>query len=283
MYPVTYAERAAVEPRCFFLKDDFGHLAAMYFRPPSGVQHRADLLYIHPFCHEIYNSRSVMAMCFRQLAEAGIGVLAVDLPGCGDSEGGLEDASWEIWKNSIINSLHWLQNNSGRPVSLCGLRLGGALALEVSLDCHSRPGRFILLEPTISGEEMMTQYLRARVAFSGIRGDSGQRETTAGLRERLGGGESLEVAGFILTQRLVAAIDRVDLRSFQPDPAIPIDWVAIAPAGEVPVVEAWRGTGVPVRIHQVAVRPYWPHTRGVVGEYDLLARCLTDIFEGSAS
>ena len=75
------------------------------FASPSGVPHRADMLYVHPFCHEIYNSRAIsMAMCFRQLAAAGVGVLAVDLPGCGDSQGvQLEDARWDVWKNSTLS------------------------------------------------------------------------------------------------------------------------------------------------------------------------------------
>jgi hypothetical protein len=158
------------------------------------------------------------------------------------------------------------------------MRLGGALAMEVALECAQRLERIVLLEPVISGEEMMTQYLRARVAFSGIRSDPGRRETTAGLRERLAAGESLQVAGYVLTPGMVAAIDGIDLVKVQPDARGPVDWIAIAASNAGAVPEAWRKAGAQVKVHEVAVRPYWSHTRGVVEEYEPLARCLTGIF-----
>lgn len=250
----------------------------MYLRPAPDGPHRADILYIHPFCHELYNSRAITAMCFRRLAETGVGVLAVDLPGCGDSEGEFEDASWNSWKSSLQTSLNWLHRNSGRPISLCGMRLGGVLALEISGDCPAPPERIVLLQPVISGEQMMTQYLRARVAFSGMRGQPDRRETTAVLRQRLAEGESLEVAGYVLTPHLVAAIDRVDLRIFRPGPAVPIDWLITQPSTEADIIETWRSSGVRVNLHSVAVKPYWLHTRGNAADYEPLALCLVRIF-----
>lgn len=277
MYPVTVTGRPVAFP-CFFLENPDGRLAAMYFRPAPDVPHRADVLYIHPFCHELYNSRAITAMCFRRLAETGVGVLAVDLLGCGDSEGEFEQASWSCWKSSLQTGLKWLRGNRSGPISLCGMRLGGALALEISGDCPAPPERIVLLQPVISGEQMMTQYLRLRVAFSGLRGQPERRETTADLRQRIAEGESLEVAGYILTPQLVAAIDRVDLRTFQPDPAVPIEWLITQPSTEAGIIETWRSSGIRVNLHNVAVKPYWPHTRGSVPDYEPLALRLVRIF-----
>jgi len=253
----------------------------MYFRPPAHIPQFAEVLYVPPFCQELDNSRAISAMCFRKLAASGVGVLSIDLPGCGDSEGNFEDFSWGDWKSSVFAGFQWLRQNSRLPISLCGMRLGATLALDVCGDYSLTPQQVVLLQPVISGEEMMTQYLRARVAFTGLldvsgRAVSGQRVTVAALRQRLMSGESLEVAGYLLRPDLVAAIDAVKLERLYPGPTIPIAWIENAPSR--PAVDGWCERVGAAAIHRIAVKPFWSHTRGDPPEYESLAQCLVGVF-----
>jgi exosortase A-associated hydrolase 2 len=244
----------------------------MYHRPAPAVSHVADILYVHPFGHELFNSRPIMSWLWRGLAQAGIGVLSPELPGCGDSSGWFCEARWESWKAAIRESLDWLRKASGRPVSICGLRLGAALAVEIADGFPFE--QIALLQPVVKGDEALTQFLRLRVAFSGLRDLPAKRETVAGLRARLAAGEPVEVAGYLLAPELAAAIDRIDLTRWRPAPRSRVAWLDTKAASGAPQLEC-------VQFHSVLVKPYWVHTRGDVTEYAPLAAALETIFGGS--
>jgi len=70
------------------------------FHAPSG-ECRGALVYIHPFAEEMNRSRRMAALQARALAAQGIGVLLLDLHGCGDSAGDFGDASWDGWLRDI--------------------------------------------------------------------------------------------------------------------------------------------------------------------------------------
>jgi exosortase A-associated hydrolase 2 len=264
--------------QAFFLDGNSGRLAGIFYKP-VGVPHRADLLYAHPFGHELFNSRPVMASVFRALAKAGIGVLSLDLLGCGDSEGDFQNARWETWLDDLNTGSAWLRNAHGLPLNLCGLRLGAALMLDFSRTL-AQLDRLILLQPVLNGKEMTTQFLRLRVAFSGLENrHQGPRETTQGIRQRLNAGERIEVAGYILSPELVHAIERVDLPAFNGFPKAPIEWIeSNAPPDSAHTARLWKLVGADVRLHHVPVKPYWTHTRANAPFYQPLAETLVGIF-----
>src|SRR5579862_8212418 len=89
----------AMEPPIgFFLSGSAGDLFAMYYAPAETDIDYGDVLYVHPFAGEMFASRNVIAALARELASVGVGVLTVDLYGCGDSWGDFSDARWEIWR-----------------------------------------------------------------------------------------------------------------------------------------------------------------------------------------
>jgi exosortase A-associated hydrolase 2 len=275
-------------PRAFYLPSPAGQVATFYFQPEPGVPHRHDILYVHPFGLELPQSRTVMSSLWRFLAAEGVGVFAIDLPGCGDSEGDFADATWDAWLDALRTAWLWLLENSGRPSSICGLRLGAILALELIDRITAKPDKVILLSPVLTGEQMMTQFLRLRVAFSGMRDVPEKRETTKVLRSLIAEGEKLEIAGYVLNPELVRRIDRLSLAAWTPQRAnLRIDWLDCGPGGLAgladSISETWRNAGAAVHHQSVDVKPYWTHTRGAADEYYALARALAAIVESEAT
>jgi hypothetical protein len=149
------------------------------------------------------------------------------------------------------------------------------LALETSTYLPWKS--ILLLQPVIRGQELMTQFLRVLVAFSGLRSNTTEKETTQSLRARIATGEKLEIGGYFLPPELAMKIDGMDLDSFKPPPGCPIAWVEtgiISPAASL-TAEKWG-----VSIARLDVKPYWVHTRGLVPEYaplaEEVARILSD-------
>jgi exosortase A-associated hydrolase 2 len=269
---ISFAEsKVGVSLQAFHIPSPFGDLAAVYHLPEAGIPHLQDLLFIHAFAHEHYVARPVMANAWRRLAAEGTGVLSIDLPGCGDSTGDFGEATWANWLSAISIAHRWLTGKSGRRPHIGGLRLGAALALEAV--AHIDAKSILLLQPVIRGDEMMTQFLRVRVAFSGLRGEVREKETTQKLRSRIAAGEKLEVGGFFLAPELALEIDRIDLAAQAPPIGSPIHWIETGPAifpRVATTVDQWRATGASVSLTHADVKPYWVHTRGLVSEYDPL-------------
>ena len=274
--------RVEVSLQAFHISSSFGNLAAVYHVPHAGNRHTQDVLFVHGFAHEHSIARAVMASIWSRLASDGTGVLSIDLPGCGDSDGDFGDGTWDNWLSAIAAAHSWLNENSGRPIHFAGLRLGAALALESAkqLACES----ILLLQPVIRGEEIMTQFLRMRVAFSGLRGNLTEKETTQKLRARIAAGEKLEIGGFFLAPELALAIDKLDLRQSEPPLHHPIHWVETGSGDMSPAAKAtfdhWRTHETNLTLTTVGVKPYWVHTRGMVPEYgplvDEVARVLSE-------
>lgn len=254
----------------------------MYHTPQPGTAHVRDLLFIHSFAHEHHIARPVLASVWRRLAGEGTGVLSIDLPGCGDSAGDFSDATWPCWLSSVITAHRWLTGNSDRPAYLGGLRLGATLALEAARQLET--AALLLLQPILRGDQMLTQFLRVRVAFSGLRDDVGERETTAKLRARIADGQNLEVGGFLLSTELAQSIDKIDLGA-QPAPLCHLHWIETG-LGIPPLVaaaaECWQAAGARISLTHVDVKPYWVHTRGLVAEYGSLADAVAFALRDSA-
>jgi exosortase A-associated hydrolase 2 len=207
-------------------------------------------------------ARRMVAEQARILAQAGYGVLLLDLFGTGDSAGDVAEATWEIWLEDIAAGGAWLARR-GRPLAgLWGLRLGATLAVEAAAASAAPAPRLLLWQPVVSGRAYLTQILRLRVA-AGLGGD-GARETTADLRGRWAAGELVEIAGYPIAPVLAERIDAASLRSTMPPPHWGVVWLdlvtgqdaAPAPAA-VNTVAEWRQNGIAVRHDTVVGEAFW--------------------------
>lgn len=202
------------------------------------------------------------ALQARQLAQAGYGVLLIDLFGTGDSIGDFADARLDIWRDDLRRAARWLQQQNGSRLIFWGLRFGALLAVDVAHEFAPDLERMILWQPVVKGEQFMTQFMRLRLAADLM--GAGEKVTTQDLRNAAYAGQRLEVAGYTLDPALVRAMDGIELKGRAVSGTVPIEWMevgpgaerALAPAGRA-VVEAWQAMNVTVKVTTVAGEAFW--------------------------
>jgi exosortase A-associated hydrolase 2 len=226
--------------------------------PPASARARGAVLYVHPFAEELNKSRRMAALQARRFAAAGYAVLLPDHYGCGDSGGDFGDARWEVWREDLVRCAAWLGERHQGPLILWGLRSGCLLIDELLRAGRLDPAALLFWQPVANGEQYLTQFLRLRVAAAML---GGQKETTAELRQRLGAGEALEVAGYQLDPALAGAMADACLSGPY---GVPLCWLEISldggaeiSAGSRRVLDAWSGEGAAMQARGVPGEPFW--------------------------
>jgi exosortase A-associated hydrolase 2 len=261
----------------FFLDTPDGARFCMFHAPLGAC--RGALVYIHPFAEEMNRSRRMAALQARALAARGIGVLLLDLHGCGDSAGDFGDASWDGWLRDIAAARAWIEERLGRTAGLWGLRVGALLAVMHAQRAAVPPERLLLWQPVTNGSGYLNGFLRLRLAGELLAGGSDSGGTDA-LREALGAGESLEIAGYALHPQLAAGLDGADARAL--GPRCPVLWLEVTAAGRplppaaVRVADTWRLQGAPVDVRTVHGPQFWtaPETIDCPALLDATLACL---------
>ncbi|MEN3278786.1 MAG: hypothetical protein V7631_4576 [Massilia sp.] len=243
----------------FFLDTPDGPRFAL-FHAPSGAC-RGALVYLHPFAEEMNRSRRMAALGARALAARGIGVLLLDLHGCGDSAGDFGDATWEGWLRDVAAARAWIEARLDRPAGLWGLRLGALLAVAHAQRAAVPPERLLLWQPVTNGSGYLNGFLRLRLAGELLQGGSDSGGTDA-LRETLAAGESIEIAGYTLGPQLAAGIDAADARAL--GPRCSISWFEVTatsgrplPPAAARVADTWRLQGSRVDVQLVQGPQFW--------------------------
>ena len=188
----------------FFLPAESGPRFCLLHSPPPGQAVRGGVVYVPPFAEELNCSRRLVALQARDFAAAGYLVLQIDLYGCGDSAGDFADTSWTLWQADLQLALDFLTARCGESLWLWGLRAGCLLAAQVA---SRRPEMINLLcwQPVLSGAPILRHFLRLKLAGELFGG--GKPEGATVLRQRLGAGETLEIAGYQLAPQLAAELD----------------------------------------------------------------------------
>src|SRR5579863_10183513 len=255
-------------PVSFFLPGTAGNLFAMYYPPAETGLDSGSVLYVHPFAGEMFASRNVISVLARELAGAGLGVLTVDLYGCGDSGGDFSDARWEIWRDDLAVPVRWLQAQGQDRISLWGLRLGALLAMDFAVRSQETYERIVLWQPVLSGRNMLTQFFRMNLDEAD-RGLPAGQLTDAELRKSLPAAQNVEVAGYELSWELIRAIDRMEIAPLAKSVSGPIYWTEFREHTETPlqtdslrVIEEWRQNGIRVATQRSVGMPFWlfPHS-----------------------
>lgn len=230
------------------------------FHAPAGAC-RGALVYVHPFAEEMNRARRMAALQARALASRGIGVLLLDLHGCGDSAGDFGDATWDGWLRDIAAARAWLEERLGCTAGLWGLRLGALLAVVHAQRAPVPPRQLLLWQPVTVGSGYLNGFLRLRLAGALLQGGSSKGGTNA-LRDTLAKGEALEIAGYLLNPQLAAGLDTAN--AFAIGPRCPIHWFEVTAAAGQPlppaatrVVDTWRLQGSQVDVHLVHGPQFW--------------------------
>lgn len=267
----------------FFLEGEAGARFCLFHAPVGPC--RGALLYVHPFAEEMNRTRRLAAQQARALAAQGIGVLLIDLHGCGDSSGDFADARWDTWRADLALGCAWLQERLGVAPGLWGARLGALLALDYAHTALQPPARLVLWQPVQSGSASLTQFLRLVVARDMLADAPGASGGTQALRARLARGETLEVAGYDLAPEMAAAIDAVDASQLAVR-GCPVHWYELVPEpGRAPgpatarIAAGWRAAGVDLQLEAVACPPFWSTQE--VAECPALLAATSAVFGGS--
>lgn len=240
-----------------FLPGPGGGRFVLDFAPASGAC-RGCLVLLQPFAEEANKSRRMLGECARAAAASGWRVLLGDVFGTGDSAGDFSEASWDIWLADVRRFCDEVSSNV--PLVMCGLRLG-ALLIADALRGGLRPDAVLLLNPVTSGKLALTQFLRIGAA-SELGSDASARIDTRGLREQLGRGETVEIAGYGLSSALASGIEACE---FALHGAVSrVGWIEIGsvagaelPPAAVRVIERLRADGAEVCAETLAGPAFW--------------------------
>jgi len=242
----------------FFLNSTAGRIFCTGTLHPEASQVQGRLLIVPPLAEEMNRSRHVLAAIARAAGDAGYDVLMPDLYGTGDSAGDFADATIAIWRSDLDHVIDRMQHRS--PLHIIALRAGALLAAD-ALSRH-RVQSLTLLQPQIDGAQVLTQLLRLRLAGNLL--GNADKETTTQLRERLQGGEGLEIAGYMVSAALAAGLESLSFDKLPIDSVERLHWIEVAPQADRPLmpvsqrlVDAWQVSGKPVSTSVVACDQFW--------------------------
>jgi exosortase A-associated hydrolase 2 len=252
---------ARLPAESFFLDAEPGRRFCVFHPPSPEKVPRGALIYVHPFAEELNCSRHIVTLQARKFADIGVGVLLIDLFGCGDSSGEFGEALWQIWKADLAIAKKWLEKRLAVQVGLWGLRLGASLALDFARGTAGTLEPLILWQPVIRGRSFLTQFLRLDVANDML--SAQKTDGTQALRTKLLDGENLEIAGYTLSPDLAAEIDAIDISAFG-DRRSSVHWLdivrtadgAMSPA-TAEIIGEWRRRGGKVQFHASRGLPFW--------------------------
>ncbi|NMM86731.1 hydrolase 2, exosortase A system-associated [Rhodococcus sp. SRB_17] len=245
-------------PEAFFLPTGSGQRFCL-FHPPQGEAPRGSILYLHPFAEELNCTRRMVAQQARSLAQAGYGVLQIDLLGCGDSEGEFADATWEAWLQDARHAHCWLREHASGPLWFWGLRTGALLATALANALAERCS-FLLWQPPPSGQQMLQQFLRLHTASQWLGAGNASGQTPANM---LDNGQPVDIAGYTLTPALARGLAAARLQPPSPNPG-ELVWLelsaqaepVLSPASEKQLA-GWRDAGWAVSAQVLTGPLFW--------------------------
>ncbi len=234
-------------------------------RSPSSGPVRALAVYVQPFAEEMNKSRRMATLQSIALANSGWAVLQIDLLGCGDSAGDFSEATWNHWVDDVVQAAHWLMSRhaaANARLWLWGLRSGCLLAADAA-DRLSHAVNFLFWQPATSGQAILQQFLRLKLAGELI--GSHAKGTMAGIRQALDSGQAVEVAGYRLSPVLAHGLAEATLKP--PAATSRVEWfelssraeAALNPASSI-AVDRWRDAGHVVRPTVVTGPAFWQTT-----------------------
>lgn len=210
-----------------------------------------------------------MVVTARSLAASGCSALIVDLYGTGDSEGDFSDASWSCWTQDVASAVNWATDNGLVVDALVATRLGCPLAVESFAKADLFVSKTVFWQPVESGENHMNQFLRYGIAASMMKSNNG--ETIDALKQRLGEGDTLEIAGYPLVPDLWSELQQVQLLDYLGPFLGELQILEVSrsagnelTAASMHIESAANERGLPTNSQRLRGEPYWASTEIVV-------------------
>jgi len=129
-------------------------LFGVYSPPSGGATRQAAALLCGPVGIEYQRTHYAMRLTASHLARAGFHVLRFDYHGTGDSSGHVDAGQFDRWVGDVALAARELSENSGiRKLTIVGMRLGAALAIEALARRDIAARSLVLWDPVVSGAE----------------------------------------------------------------------------------------------------------------------------------
>jgi exosortase A-associated hydrolase 2 len=198
------------------------------------------ILCLPSITEELNLARAVVAKQAQMFAQQDMPCFVLDYFGTGDSEGEFEQADCDLWLKNVLTAGEWLKQQGFSKIILWGVRFGGLLMLAHQEALHQRLPivRQILWKPVISGKQFAGQFLRIKQANSMMH----QSSEKINWRQHILDGNNTEVAGYVVTAKMLASIDLLQLQD-KIQPLSPITWFELATSVVSPainnVLKAW--------------------------------------------
>ena len=250
-----------MRPEAFFLPMQNGRRGQRFclFHRAAGHLTRGCVVYVHPFAEEMNKSRRMAALQARALAAGGHAVLQIDLLGCGDSGGDFGSATWRDWIDDVVEASLWLQRREAAPLWLWGLRAGCLIAAAAAHELEA-PCRFLFWQAPAAGRSLLQQFLRLKLAAGLLDGSS--KGVLERLRQQLGAGLAIDVAGYSLAPDLAVGLEAATLAP--PVLGGRIEWLEVSSRDEPELAPAsaatlarWQAAGFGVRNQVVQGPAFW--------------------------
>lgn len=230
----------------FYFGDRERALYGTYHPPRTRTGGREGAVLCGPFGVEYMRSHRAFRQLTTLLTRGGYHVLRFDYGGTGDSAGEGEAQTLAAWTADVATAIEELKDTAGLDrVTLVGLRLGAALALQAAV-ANPEVVRLVLWDPVADGERWLAEILPDGV------------EATARVLSAPGSRGVVGVGGFPLPRALFE-----EVRRLRPDGAgvpqgTPVDLVVSRPD---PMYEALErrlaASGVAVTHHVVPSEGNW--------------------------
>lgn len=247
-----------------FIKSTLGSVFALYHTPEDQRKITGNILFIPPFAEELNRSRHMINRQARVFANAGYGVLILDLYGTGDSEGTFDEATVHIWQQDILAAISWLEKTSPSPPILWAMRSGALIATDLVRQYPHTTDQLILWSPVGNGKKFIHQYLRLKLAADLTKITGGKQNNIKALWAQLDGGHSLEIAGYSLSPDLALGMSALTLNRIKLPPGLAVIWIEISPAhppmlapAAQGVIDNWKKDGINISAVAVNDPPFW--------------------------
>ncbi len=193
-----------------FLPGSLGQIFTVTYscNQAADTSQQPSLIFIPPFAEEANKSRHMLSALGRNLAKTGIQTTIIDLFGCGDSEGDIDQANLQIWHQDISKTIQHIQKKTTN-ISIGGLRLGATIALDFLATSQQSVDKILMWQPVLKGEQFIKQFIRLKLAES-IATSSTPTTSTTEIIAELKQGNTQEIAGYPLTKELFQDINTLN-------------------------------------------------------------------------
>ncbi len=167
------------------------------------------VLFLPPFAEEINKTRHLANKVIQQLATADCNSFMLDNFGTGDSEGDLDQASLDIWREDIHEFIKLLQQQGYQNLNVIAIRFGSLQLLDL-LNNNSLAlplEQIVLWQPMFDPAKFWQQFVRIKVAEAMA---SGTKISQKELEQQLDNGDNIEIAGYPISPAFYHSLQQMN-------------------------------------------------------------------------